>query len=582
MSRFRLIHNQYMKPILRLRPFQHEAVWFLLNRTSAVLALPTGTGKTITAFSTYSYLKDTFPDLKLLYITEKPLILQTVTQDLPTYFQNLKYTYIYNNSKQERQRTIKDWALNRDILILNYHTVRIDFDTIGRALNHIDNNCIAIFDEATNFKNPEAQISKCIKLLTKATKRSYAMTATPSTSGLFDVFNICSTIGCPPYKTKAEFDRFHCDYNAVKMFYFRSGNHKAMGIGKKIPDTENVELYFSFRNKFKLSGSVKIISKPNMGYFSILNESNASFRWVVNQKLVTRSGLLLTHNNKKMSVQVSVFDNREHIGYKNVKLFKSQTDNIMFVRSKKEVAKELPPVTISNVYCEEDKESKQAIIELYKSEKYAASQIEISITAPQVYCESVQQDFQSDKIKQLIHFLQNDIPNEKCIVFYPFTSATRIIKYHIDRELKINSAYCSGETKDNHAEMQRFLNDPDCRVLIGTTTILKGLNLQAIDYLVTLQLPYTSGDYLQLIGRINRIGNTSPKFIYNFMAHDTRDEDIYKAVMEQTYLTYKFNPKLIDQGVIPDSYKGQGMTESESKDFLDKQLENRKQDYINL
>lgn len=568
-----------MKPTLKLRSFQHDAIWFLINRKSALLALPTGTGKTITAFSTYSYLKDRFKTPKLIYITEKPLIQQTISQDLPKYF-NLSYTHIYNNTKSERNIIYQDFVRNRDVLILNYHSVRIDFDTIGKYLKSIDFNFITIMDEATNIKNPNADITKCIKTLSKASKRVYAMTATPASSGLYDIFNIMQTIGTSPYKTKAEFDRMHCDFQSRKMFYFRASDRKFMAIGTPTSDNRAQQIFVSLRNKLKLSGGIKMVTRPVIGAFVVLKEQNGSFKWIVPNEVTAKSSLSITHKNKPIQIYVSIFDDRQHTGYKNLKIFRQVASDIMFVRAKKEIVNELPPITISYRYCEESIESKQTIKKLYQEQKVSSSQIEIAGNTPQVYNKDIPEDFICDKFKQLLHFIEDDIPTSKVIVYYPYTSTTNILRKYLSDNLTCKVAYATGEVKDTQSEVQKFLSDPETRVLIGTRTILKGLNIQDADYIAVLQSPYTASDTFQLWGRINRIGgNYTPKNVVYFLNSGTRDEAITENVIQQINHIREINPSLVEDTIGLLSVSG-SLSEDEAKKALDRDLETRKTLYI--
>lgn len=578
----RLKPNRYMKSELHLRPFQSACIWQMINRKSGLIALPTGTGKTITSLSIYTYLKHKFPDLKLLYITDKTLIKQTYNQDLPTYFKDLSASFIYDNNKQERNRIYARWAYQDDILLINYHTLRNDFKDLGQYLKQINCNFITILDEATAFKNTTAQITECVTLLTRVSKRTYALTATPGTSGLYDVFNILSAIQLKPYKSKAEFEQHHCKVENSKIALFRLGSQKRVAIPK--PEKENTSaIYFSISNTFKINPPIKIMSYPQVGNFKILNPNNGSFRWAFNNQLRTSTNITALARDKKLFINVSVFDKPEFIGYKNIKGFREQTQKFMFIRSKKEIASELPPVNIIYRYCEETAEVQKTIKKIYATEKYSASQIEIATNTPQAYNTEIPQDYISDKIQHLIYYLQNDIPNEKCIVFYPYTQTTALIKPILESHLDTEIVYVHGQTADRDGELQKFLNSDKHRILIGTQTILKGLNLQAVDNLAILQTPYTFGNYLQLIGRINRIGgNNNTKTVVHFITKGTRDEDIHESALQQGVTIYKLDKRLIDEGVVPKEYllRASGMTEQQAKLYLEKQLEARKLDYM--
>lgn len=577
-----LLKNEYMKDSLSLRDFQAECILSMLERRSGLIALPTGTGKTITAFSIYSYLKHFYPTTKLLYITEKPLILQTISQDLPNYFTGLKKQYIYNNTNTERVSIIRDWADRADILIINYAALRINFEDIGRAIKSFGGNFITILDEATAFKNKDSQISQCVYKLSKASKRVYAMTATPGTSGLFDIYNILTNIGCPPYKTKSDFEINHCNYDSKKLFLFRCGNLKKMQIGQ--PNEKNrdyVDCYFSLTNILKLNKPVKVLAKPREGVLIPLKENTGSFCWRVHKSMQLKTAIQALSGDRKIYVTISVFNDKAFKNYKNIKSFRELTRETMFLKSKKEIVKELPPVTVMYRYCDESKEVKQAVKELYESEKYSASQVEIATVTPQVYCDSVSEHYMSEKVLDLVNFLKNDIPDEKCIVYFPYTQTTKILKDILEKELETKVAYVTGETKDNNKTLEKFLKEDSFRVLLGTNTILKGLNLQDINYIAILHPSYTFGNYLQLIGRINRIGGSlEPKIVTHFITKETRDEDMLESVLQQGVVTYKFDRGLVDEGVIPTNYLSKkGMNEEQAKKFLEVQLEARRQKY---
>ena len=568
----------YTKENLKLREFQKEAIEFLKERPRAICCLPTGTGKTIVSFSTFAKLKEANPQLKLIYVTEKPLIKQTITQDLPTYF-NLTFTYIYNNTKAERIARYKEWLKLFDILVINYTSLRIDFNDIGNILAQHKTPLISIFDEATNFRNTEAQITQCVKLLSKASVNSYALTATPASRGLYDIFSIMMTMGVAPYQNKIIFNKIHAVWNTKKMYLFKMGDKSAMGIGKPYENTDNAQVcYMSFKKRFNLDGKVSIMTAPKTGIFQILDNHKGTFSWAIYNEVFTKANILIMNNDKRLVVTANVFNEVKHTGYKNLKIFRERTNNAMFVRAKREIVQELPPVTVSVRYCDEDPQSIEAVKVVYSDEKHSANQVEIAQATPQAYL-AIESNYKTDKIQRLIDFIKYDIENEKVIIYFPYTTTTAILKEILEAELKQKVAYCYGGNKDNNGELQRFLNSKDIQVLIGTNTILKGLNIQEVNHIVVLQPPYTAEQYIQLIGRINRIGGDyKPKFITHFLCEDTRDIDIYKALNAQLKHINDINPQLIEDGLLIDSQDS--MDEREARTFLDKSLEARKTKYL--
>lgn len=572
-----------MRDNLTLRDFQQDAIWYLMQRKRGVLALPTGTGKTISAFSVYTYFKHKFPALKLIFVTEKPLIKQVMSQDLPTYFKDLKACCVYDNTKQERKAIYKDWIENKDILILNYASVRIDLEDLGEVLKPYKFFYMVIYDEATNFKNPEAQVSKAVSILVKASKRAYAMTATPSTGTLEDVYNILTTMGVNPYKNVSEFYQLHCKYDLQKMFYFQYGSAKKIQVGMPSKDKKAQICYASLRKIFNLKGAVSFMAKPSLGVFRVLNENNASFQWAIPNGVVSKSSIMISNAGKAMNINVKIFDSRNKSGYKNLELFSKTVSNNMFIRAKKDVAKELPPVVVGYRYVDESKEVNKVIKEMYASGKVSASKIEIALCFPQVYDCGLPYDYQSDKIKEIIHFLRESIPDEKVILYAPYTSVTSNLRTILNEEFNTKCAYVSGEgLTDTNKEIKRFLEDDDCRFLVGTDTMQKGLNIQQVNYIIPVVCPNTFGSYSQLVGRISRIGGSyTTKNIVHFITSLTRDEDKIESLLAQIKLIHRVNSKLVEQGLLPMSDKEiKEMDEKDSKQYLEKMLLERKEQYL--
>lgn len=585
--------NSYIKSTLQLRDFQLQAIDFAYKRKKSVIALPTGTGKTITSLAWFAKIKQDHPNAKLLYVTEKSLVLQAVEQDLPTYF-NFTFDYVYNNTKAQRLKIYDRFINSLDILVINYHSLRNDFDDIGLVFAKLNSQVAVVFDEATAFKHANSKISKCVTLLTKATPACIALTATPCMSGLYDLFNILRGLNASPYKSVSEFESLHCEFTYTKLASFSFMNARRVAIAhidKKNEELKaqgrmyNVTFYFSLTNAFKIEKGINFIHKPSQGIFSVLNAQNGSFSWSLPCNAFLQTSLTALTPKRKLFINIKVFDQPKHKCYKNLSLFKDTTSNLMFVRAKDEIARELPPVTIQYRYVDYDADTKKAIANLYENGKTSASQIEIALNTPQVYLKSLRDDYINPKLEDLIDFLSNDIPEDKCIVYFPYTQTTQILKQILSDKLNTDVAYVTGESEtDNNAEVKRFLADSNTRILVGTSSVLKGLNLQSVNYIAILQKPYTFGNYQQLIGRINRIGGDyTPKTIVNFITKDSRDEDIKTAVLEQALLTYKLNPKLVENGLIPASLLNsnkKGMTEQEAKSYLDEQFLARRVQFI--
>jgi SNF2 family DNA or RNA helicase len=82
-------------------------------------------------------------------------------------------------------------------------------------------------------------------------------------------------------------------------------------------------------------------------------------------------------------------------------------------------------------------------------------------------------------------------------------------------------------------EIQRFWNDPQCRVLLGTSSIERSLNLQNANILVNVDSLMNPSRMQQLAGRIRRAGSAHQHiWVFNLFVTDSQ-EDHYLDVLRR-------------------------------------------------
>jgi hypothetical protein len=74
------------------------------------------------------------------------------------------------------------------------------------------------------------------------------------------------------------------------------------------------------------------------------------------------------------------------------------------------------------------------------------------------------------------------------------------------------------------ALVDRFRDDPECRVFLSTDAGSIGLNLQHASTLVSMDLPWNPAVLEQRIARVHRMGQTRPVRVINFVAKGTIEE----------------------------------------------------------
>ncbi|MBW6396180.1 DUF3883 domain-containing protein [Thermus sp. SYSU G05001] len=80
---------------------------------------------------------------------------------------------------------------------------------------------------------------------------------------------------------------------------------------------------------------------------------------------------------------------------------------------------------------------------------------------------------------------------------------------------------------------EAFLHDPEVQVLVATDAAGEGINLQRAHLMVNYDLPWNPNRLEQRFGRIHRIGQTEPCHMWNLVAIETREGDVYHTLLRK-------------------------------------------------
>ncbi|HEX7094881.1 MAG TPA: helicase-related protein, partial [Acidimicrobiales bacterium] len=80
---------------------------------------------------------------------------------------------------------------------------------------------------------------------------------------------------------------------------------------------------------------------------------------------------------------------------------------------------------------------------------------------------------------------------------------------------------------------ERFTQDKDCVVLVATDAAGEGLNLQRAHLLVNYDLPWNPNRIEQRFGRVHRIGQTEVCHLWNLVASETREGQVYRRLLDK-------------------------------------------------
>ena len=87
--------------------------------------------------------------------------------------------------------------------------------------------------------------------------------------------------------------------------------------------------------------------------------------------------------------------------------------------------------------------------------------------------------------------------------------------------------------EDRRNAQEAFTQDKKVEILVATDAAGEGINLQRAHLMVNYDLPWNPNRLEQRFGRIHRIGQTEVCHLWNLVARDTREGDVYFRLLEK-------------------------------------------------
>jgi hypothetical protein len=116
--------------------------------------------------------------------------------------------------------------------------------------------------------------------------------------------------------------------------------------------------------------------------------------------------------------------------------------------------------------------------------------------------------------------------------------ADRIRNLIGNQEAVVTISGGSGREERRKAQ-ESFTQDPDIQVLIATDAAGEGINLQRAHLMVNYDLPWNPNRLEQRFGRIHRIGQTEVCHLWNLLAAETREGDVYLKLLRKLEVEQK-------------------------------------------
>ena len=240
------------------------------------------------------------------------------------------------------------------------------------------------------------------------------------------------------------------------------------------------------------------------------------------------------------------------VGYsqKHIAKFRDKIELYYLGRPKHLVAKELPVLTTRDVKIgltrwqhEKYQEALSGFMEHGDGEGRETTQLTALI-----YCQEIVNhpallefpDYKSEKLEALADLLtEGDLEGEKVIVFSRFKKMVDVAQAYLEKKGLVCVRVTGDESSADRKKAMLSFQDPNSSVNVIFITMAGGdaINLQAAKALIFYDTPWSAGDYIQIVGRMIRIGSEHDRcYAIHLVCKDTIDEHVQAVVKKKMKL----------------------------------------------
>ncbi len=239
------------------------------------------------------------------------------------------------------------------------------------------------------------------------------------------------------------------------------------------------------------------------------------------------------------------------IGYRNLDRLNKTLEPILMRRHKDEVLDQLPERIDSNIFVpmtphqrKHHDENRDIVAQIvYKWRKYRflseadQRRLMIALQRMRMSCDSSylvdhqnDQGRKADEVTTLLDELFEQ-PDTKVVIFSQWLRMHELLQRRFKgKEWKHVVFHGSLSSNKRKEVIDRFREDPNCRVFLGTDAGGVGLNLQHASVVINMDLPWNPAVLEQRIGRVHRLGQKQPVRVINFVAQGTIEEGMLQIL----------------------------------------------------
>ncbi|MDR2705160.1 MAG: DEAD/DEAH box helicase, partial [Planctomycetaceae bacterium] len=243
-----------------------------------------------------------------------------------------------------------------------------------------------------------------------------------------------------------------------------------------------------------------------------------------------------------------VEDSGRVAGYKNLDELREELKPILLRRTKESVQIDLPERTVEVVRItptDEQATLHAGYIQIVASvvgKKYLTEmdllRLQKALLAARMSADSTflidkKEPSYSSKLERLSELLEELLYeyDRKIVLFSEWTTMLNLIEPIFERN-KVRYVRLDGSIpqKKRQTLVREFTDDPDCRVFLTTNAGSVGLNLQAANTVVNVDLPWNPAILEQRIGRAHRMGQQRHVQVFLLVTENTIEEQMLKTI----------------------------------------------------
>ncbi len=236
------------------------------------------------------------------------------------------------------------------------------------------------------------------------------------------------------------------------------------------------------------------------------------------------------------------------LGYKNLDELRERLRAVLLRRTRGEVIRQLPErsTEIRRIPPTEEQaemhDGHRRVISTILNKKYLSEMDLLRLQKELLTCRlAADSTFLVDKLEpsyssklEELDILLDELASEeerKIVLFSEWTTMLDLIEpLLLKRRIDFVRLDGSVPQKKRQGLMQRFREDPRCRLFLTTNAGATGLNLQAADTVINVDLPWNPAVLEQRISRVHRMGQKRPVQVYLLVTEDTIEEGMLNTL----------------------------------------------------